>query len=232
MTAVVDVDTSLASKCMDFCQALANQGQAFNFSLTITSGFSFSLDTRKKAASPDVKKKASPSTLRRNAKRKEEYLKQKQNHSTVNHVEEVGVASSVPSCDQCDFKSVSEKGLRQHKRMKHALSNSQTTPEKTRTSSSSASLAASPLLDTSREEFSPEANKGGSCQDCKNDDCAIHCCEIHKCGGCEMVFINHDDMGDHMAKIHPFMCHICNLECVDYDGRFKHHNTIHVPKYP
>ena len=150
----------------------------------------------------------------------------------MNHVEEVGAASSVPSCDQCDFKSVSEKGLRQHKRMKHALSNSQTTPEKTRTSSSSASLAASPLLDTSREEFSPEANKGGSCQDCKNDDCAIHCCEIHKCGGCEMVFINHDDMGDHMAKIHPFMCHICNLECVDYDGRFKHHNTIHVPKYP
>ena len=152
MTAVVDVDTSLASKCMDFCQALANQGQAFNFSLTITSGFSFSLDTRKKAASPDVKKKASPSTLRRNAKRKEEYLKHKLNHSTVNHVEEVGAASSVPSCDQCDFKSVSEKGLRQHKRMKHALSNSQTTPEKTRTSSSSASLAASPLLDTSREE--------------------------------------------------------------------------------
>ena len=122
MTAVVDVDTSLASKCMDFCQALANQGQAFNFSLTITSGFSFSLDTRKKAASPDVKKKASPSTLRRNAKRKEEYLKHKLNHSTVNHVEEVGAASSVPSCDQCDFKSVSEKGLRQHKRMKHGLS--------------------------------------------------------------------------------------------------------------
>ena len=110
MTAACDVETSLASKCMDFCQALANQGQAFNFSLTITSGFSFSLDTRKKAASPDVKKKASPSTLRRNAKRKEEYLKHKLNHSTVNHVEEVGAASSVPSCDQCDFKSSLKRG--------------------------------------------------------------------------------------------------------------------------
>ena len=68
MTAVVDVDTSLASKCMDFCQALANQGQAFNFSLTIGPDFSFSLDTRRKSTSPGIKKKASPSTLRRNAR--------------------------------------------------------------------------------------------------------------------------------------------------------------------
>ena len=34
MSAVVEVDTSLVSKCMDFCQALASQGQAFNFSLS------------------------------------------------------------------------------------------------------------------------------------------------------------------------------------------------------
>ena len=44
MTVMVDVDTSLASKCMDFCEALAKQGQAFNFSLTVSSGFSFSLE--------------------------------------------------------------------------------------------------------------------------------------------------------------------------------------------
>ena len=227
MTAACDVETSLASKCMDFCQALANQGQAFNFSLTITSGFSFSLDTRKKAASPDVKKKASPSTLRRNAKRKEEYLKHKLNHSTVNHVEEVGAASSVPSCDQCDFKSVSEKGLRQHKRMKHGLSqlapssasNIQATPEKNRTWSSVASLAVSP---------SAEASRIIPCQDCENDDCSTHCCNIHKCGWCEKMFSNHDDLSDHMATVHPFMCHICHMDCVDYNGRFKHHNEIHI----
>ena len=100
---MTEVDSSLASKCMEFCQALANQGQDFNFTLTTTSGFSFSLDTRKKAASPDAKKRLSPSTLRRNAKRKEGYLKHKKNHSTVNRiVDEVGVevASSEPSCDQ------------------------------------------------------------------------------------------------------------------------------------
>ena len=41
--------TSLASKCMAFCQTLASQGQVFNFSLSIGPDFSFSLDTRSKA---------------------------------------------------------------------------------------------------------------------------------------------------------------------------------------
>ena len=100
---------------MYFCQAL-------NFSLTTTSGVSFSLDNRKKAASPDaLVKPLHPN--RRNAKRKEEYLKRKQNHLTVNPIVEEGeLLPNVPSCDQCDFKSVFEKGLRQHKRMKHGLS--------------------------------------------------------------------------------------------------------------
>ena len=46
MSAVGEENSSLASKCMDFCQALAKQGKTFNFSLSIGSGFSFSLDTR------------------------------------------------------------------------------------------------------------------------------------------------------------------------------------------
>ena len=37
-------DTSLASKCMDFCHALASQGKMFKFSLSIGSTFSFSLE--------------------------------------------------------------------------------------------------------------------------------------------------------------------------------------------
>ena len=225
MTAAGDVDTSLASKCMDFCQALAIQGQAFNFSLTIGPDFSFSLDTRRKATSPGIKKKASPSTLRRNARRREKYLQQKQNPSAVNTIEEEEVASNVLSCDQCDYKPASEKGLRQHKRMKHGPSqlapsgDSQATPEKIRTASSSASLTVSPTVEASRKI---------TCQDCEDDDCSIHCCEFHKCGGCPKMFDNHDDMSDHMAKIHPFMCHICHMDCVDYNGRFKHHNEIHA----
>ena len=79
MTAVSDVNLPLVSKCMDFCQALASQGQAFNFSIVIGPNFSFSLDTRSKAMlESGTKKRASPSTLRRNAKRREEFAKKKQ----------------------------------------------------------------------------------------------------------------------------------------------------------
>ena len=83
MTAVGVSDSSLASKCLDFCQVLASQGTVFNFSLSIGSTFSFSLDTRNKTldtkVGPFKKKKPSPSTLRRNARRREEFLKKKQN---------------------------------------------------------------------------------------------------------------------------------------------------------
>ena len=205
MVAVAEVGSTLLSKCLDFCQALSSKGQAFNFSVAIGPDFTFSMDTRSKAASPGIKKKASPSTLRRNARRREEYLQRKQNLSTVNSTEEVEIVSDALSCDQCDYKPASEKGLRQHKRMKHKPSQpALTTPEKNRTSSSVASLAVSP---------SAEASRIMPCQDCENDDCSTHCCEIHKCGGCEKVFSNHDDMSDHMATVHPFMCHICHMDC-------------------
>ena len=81
--------------------------------------FTFSMDTRSMAASPVIKKKASPSTLRRNARRREEYLQRKQNPSPVNSTEEVETVSNALSCDQCDYKPASEKGLLQHKRKKH-----------------------------------------------------------------------------------------------------------------
>ena len=120
MTAVGDVDTYLASKCMDFCQALASQGEAFNFSLSIGSNFSFSLDTRSKEMKKGTRtKKPSPSTLRRNAKRRQDFLEKKQNSSAVKHIAEVAAVPVAPPCDMCDYKAASEKGLKTHKRMKH-----------------------------------------------------------------------------------------------------------------
>ena len=81
MTAVGETD--LATKCLDFCQTLSSQGSAFKFSLTMGSNFSFSLDTRGVAldiqAKIPLKKKPSPSTLRRNARRREVFLNKKRN---------------------------------------------------------------------------------------------------------------------------------------------------------
>ena len=74
--------SSLASKCMAFCQTLASQGQVFNFSLSIGPDFSFSLDTRSKAVKTQgTKKRSSPSTLRRNARRRAEFNSKKQQSS-------------------------------------------------------------------------------------------------------------------------------------------------------
>ena len=75
--------TSLASKCMAFCQTLASQGQVFNFSLSIGPDFSFSLDTSRSMAvkTQGTKKRSSPSTLRRNARRRAEFNAKKQQSS-------------------------------------------------------------------------------------------------------------------------------------------------------
>ena len=97
------------------------------------------MDTRSKEVSPAnvVKKKASPSTRRRNAMRRQEFLNKKRNPSSKNSCE-VEAVSDASSCDQCDYKAASEKGLKQHKRMKHNASKlassensaNQSTPEK------------------------------------------------------------------------------------------------------
>ena len=76
-------DENLAAKCFGLCQALVSQNRSFSFALNVGS-FSFSLDTRELASNKQKaekkmkkKKKPSPSTIRRSARRKEEYLKKK-----------------------------------------------------------------------------------------------------------------------------------------------------------
>ena len=117
MANVDETDSSLATKCLAFCQALSIQGKAFQFSLNIGSTFSFTLDTRCKETLA-TKKKASPSTLRRNAKRREEFLKRKR--QPAQHQEKSETVKEKPrqratfQCDQCDNHFKSESGLKIH----------------------------------------------------------------------------------------------------------------------
>ena len=181
-----NVDTPLLSKCLEFCQALANQGQVFNFSVAIGPTFTFSLDTRSKAVVNQVvkKKKPSPSTLRRNAKRRELYLAKKRQKS-------VPPTSSAPTavepkCDQCEYVAASEKGLRQHIRMKHKEPRP---AERIRSTFSQPPLVVSPIkeqrrveVSSTREENPPNA-KGTDCT-CSNSQCCDcnhdHSCECYK----------------------------------------------------
>ena len=78
------MDSTLVSQCLAFCQTLANQGKDFSFHLTINSSFSFSLDTRESKVNSTLgKKRTSPSTRRRNARRREEFLRKKLSFSSV-----------------------------------------------------------------------------------------------------------------------------------------------------
>ena len=74
---VSEEDAKLASQCLDLCQTLAGKSLTFSFSLTIGSSFSFSVDTRRKEALATTRKKKSPSTLRRDARRREQFLRKK-----------------------------------------------------------------------------------------------------------------------------------------------------------
>ena len=85
MTTATSGDLSpLAIKCMEFCQALASQGKTFSFNPTTGLGFSFSLDTRGSgkptsdmAEQVKKRKKLSPSDIRRNQRRHQEFLRRK-----------------------------------------------------------------------------------------------------------------------------------------------------------
>mgnify|MGYP003327791843 CR=1 FL=1 len=109
MTAVIENSSSLTTQCLEFCQALERQGKDFKLSITIGSTFTFSLDSRVgKATLPKkVKQRKSPSTLKRNAKRREEFLAKKSTSSSV----VTGLESYQKplkqnedfQCDQCDL---------------------------------------------------------------------------------------------------------------------------------
>ena len=102
MTAMCEANSSLATKCLDFCQAVTSQGMEINFSLNIGSTFSFSLDTRHKmplAVDSKKKKKASPSTFRRNAGRREEFLKKKRCPAAATPISSATASKSVAAPD-------------------------------------------------------------------------------------------------------------------------------------
>ena len=162
-------DSSLATQCMAFCQALANQGKVFQFSLTVGPAFSFTLDTRcKDNLATTAKKRVSPSTLRRNAKRREEFLKKKLKPATVQEKivtdRESTIRSATFQCDQCDNTFKTESGLRIHIGKSHKLPPT----EKVRNASEAASLSASPLKDSARNI---------SCHNCDEEMSPSHICD-------------------------------------------------------
>ena len=136
-------DSSLAHQCLAFCQTLASQGRTFSLSLTAGSSFIFSMESNEISVPVQVvKKKSSPSTLRRNAKRRELFLKRK----LASSVEMKAPSEYAPSastvvcppqlssvirvegrpfqCDLCTASFVSKHGLKYHTESTHTMQSS------------------------------------------------------------------------------------------------------------
>ena len=85
-----DENSYLALQCFEFCKALASQKKSFTFSLTVDT-FVFSLDTKDTSGipnpipAPTVRfRKKTPSEIRRNRKRRLEFLRRKQESVSAN----------------------------------------------------------------------------------------------------------------------------------------------------
>ena len=167
MTSVNKENAALLSQCLDFCQTLSSKSLTFSFALSLGNSFSFRLDTSGRGAlsSEAKKKKKTPSALRRNARRRAEFVKNKLEDSTSDALqsEHVSVEEAVEKvvvekafkCDQCENSFKSENGLKIHAGKSHKkVTSLSSTPERLRQQlEGSVSLSASPLLDASREEF-------------------------------------------------------------------------------
>ena len=123
---VSECDASLTTKCLEFCQTLVTKGSAFSFSLKIGSSYTFSLESRKMDV-PKQRKKASPSTQRRNALRRQKFLESKEadkSSLSPSDVETKVAEASTPAtenfnCDACEFIGESNISLRIHKNRMH-----------------------------------------------------------------------------------------------------------------
>ena len=175
MAAVSENDSSLANKCLALCQALNNQGKAFKFSLTISNTFSFSLDSRERTVPiPKAgKKRTSPSTRKRNARRRKQFLEKKstpsseENQADLETNQQALAENHTFQCDQCDTVFKTRNGLKIHIGKSHKAPNS---PEKLREASSELrpSLNTSPILPSNREE---------NCNNCGGPFSPSHQCE-------------------------------------------------------
>jgi len=234
-------EVDLLSKCLELSQALRSQGPSFKLSIKL-GNFSFSLDS-KETTPKEVdkkKKKLSPSQIKRNLKRKEEFLKKKSNPLKETSDESKSEDEVCFKCNHCDKTFRTEHGLKIHKGKSHETEILRSTPE-------GSPLKESPVKGAPREEpcvccgdlmspehqceeaYTPEAQK--KCLYCHEVVSLDHQCDTYQCGGCAEAFSNEDDLTAHENNEHPFMCIICFNNFKDKDSKRKHTREKHqIPK--
>ena len=112
-------ESSVWAQCLEFTRQMDSNKQSFKFEFKLSNGFSFNFNTldqeESKSGTKEVKRK-SPSTLRRNAERKQKFLDKKNISSATKELSE-----SYFQCDQCDYEANCKVGLRKHMEKQHTL---------------------------------------------------------------------------------------------------------------
>jgi len=219
-------DPAMLSQCLDLCQALASKGQKFTLNLTHTgTSFTFSLDTRGTATTKVVlkkKKKASPSTLRRNLKRKEEFLKRKSSEPETETIIDLESSSQVETrfkCNLCEKVFNTEPGMKIHKGKAHKGSDPPAI-EQLRDTTEVSSLKGTPAKEAPREE---------QCVCCGEVMSPLHQCieepsTTKFCLKCGKGFETQEKLYIHRAKEdHVYWtCDFCGMDFEDYDDSCEH----------
>ena len=124
-----ETNSRLASQCMEFTKHMVGKGMAFKFSLSLPTGFNFSMDFNQEKMVPVSTrgtKKQSPSTLKRNNLRKKAFLAKKAEEKQAE--KQLVKSPAKPSerkfkCNQCDNEVSSKDCLDTHMGEEHNAHN-------------------------------------------------------------------------------------------------------------
>ena len=109
-TTIDSINVTLANMCTELASTLLSSKCSFKFNLRINKGFNFYLSSECEPSNPQnkEKKKKSPCVIRRDKRRKQEYLERKLESSSQDP------ATKDHSCDVCDYICADKVSLNRH----------------------------------------------------------------------------------------------------------------------
>ena len=158
----------------------------------------------------------------RNARRRAGPRKQQISSSWIStNNGETANSPSVPECSQCDYKTASEKELKQHVIMKQRKPSAPLAESLRIKEESSGSLTSSPILFNIREEI---------IQNCEVFLSPGHqqCGDEVKCEWCDETFDKEDELGNHKAAVckKRFPCKACKTNCLDLGEKWNYYEFL------
>ena len=192
------MNKDVVEECLAFCQALSNNNQLFSLSLKIGSD-TFNFHLKELVKSSCVKKKKSPSQLRREKRRRDE------RKQAVTKAEEDAVEASEKSavklkCNPCGNSFGSEEELNAHNESVHKTL---TSPEKERGIGAQCELQLSPLQVNRYEDNLSEQEGASSPVSLAPELSPVEFpCVLNARQLCVKTFTLEEDLKNHMMKAH------------------------------